>query len=63
MSTHERSLSAVGDYQLPVFGADHVKLATAVAGLVGTLAVFGVGLTLARIFPRRGPEGVPPDAA
>ncbi len=52
----------IPDYQLPVFGSDHVKLATAVAGLVGTLVVFGVGLGLARIFSRRGPEGVPPNA-
>jgi cobalt/nickel transport system permease protein len=53
----------IPDYQLPVFGAGHVEVATAMAGLVGTLVVFGVGLGLARIFSRRGPEGVPPDAA
>jgi cobalt/nickel transport system permease protein len=53
----------IPEYQLPVFGAGHVKLATAVAGLLGTLVVFGVGLGLARIFSRRGPERVPPDAA
>jgi cobalt/nickel transport system permease protein len=53
----------IADYQLPVLGAGHVGVATAMAGLVGTLVVFGVGLGLARIFSRRGPEGVPPDAA
>jgi cobalt/nickel transport system permease protein len=57
----------IPDYQLPVFGTGQVKLATAMAGMVGTLVVFGVGLGLARIFSRRGQgpelEGVPPDAA
>ena len=52
----------IPDYQLAVLGGDRVKIATALAGLVGTLVVFGVGLGLARIFARRGPEGVPPDA-
>jgi cobalt/nickel transport system permease protein len=53
----------IPDYQLPVFGGSQVKAATAVAGLVGTLVVFGVGLGLARAFSGRGPEGVAPDAA
>ena len=55
----------IPDYQLPVFGAGHVKLATAMAGLAGTLVVFGFGLGLARIFPRAVPisEKVPQDAA
>jgi cobalt/nickel transport system permease protein len=53
----------IPDYQLPVLGADHVKVATAVAGLVGTLVVFGVGLGLARVFSRHRPDGVPPHAA
>src|SRR3954447_18751649 len=34
----------IPDYQLPLFGAGHVQVACALAGLVGTLAVFGVGL-------------------
>jgi cobalt/nickel transport system permease protein len=53
----------IPDYQLPVFGAGRVELATATAGLLGTLVVFAVGLGLARIFARRRPGGVPPDAA
>jgi cobalt/nickel transport system permease protein len=53
----------IPDYQLPLFGSNHVKAATAVAGLVGTLVVFGVGLALARVFSRRGSDGVSPHAA
>jgi cobalt/nickel transport system permease protein len=40
----------IPDYQLPLFGSNHVKAATAVAGLAGTLIVFAVGLVLARVF-------------
>jgi cobalt/nickel transport system permease protein len=40
------------EYQLPIAGAAHVKVATAAAGLVGTLVVFGVALGMARILPR-----------
>jgi hypothetical protein len=53
----------ISDYQLPIPGLSQVKVATAVAGTVGTLVVFGVGLGLARIFSPRGPERVAPDAA
>jgi cobalt/nickel transport system permease protein len=53
----------IPDYQAPIFGSDHVKLATAVAGMVGTLVVFGVALGLARVFSQRGPDGVSPHAA
>jgi cobalt/nickel transport system permease protein len=49
----------IPDYQLPLFGAGNIAMATATAGLVGTLAVFGVGLGLARTFSRRPPEGGP----
>ncbi|HEV3168011.1 MAG TPA: energy-coupling factor ABC transporter permease [Isosphaeraceae bacterium] len=56
----------LADYRVPGFGR-HVKAATAVAGLCGTLAVFVVGLGLARVFSRgvggRRPEGIAPDAA
>jgi cobalt/nickel transport system permease protein len=38
----------IPDYQLAIPGFPHPKLATAVAGLVGTLVVFGVGIGLAR---------------
>jgi cobalt/nickel transport system permease protein len=41
----------IPDYQLPIAGASHVKLATAAAGLVGTLVVFAVGWGMARILP------------
>jgi cobalt/nickel transport system permease protein len=47
----------IPDYELALFSPKEVKLATALAGVVGTLVVFGVGLGLARIFSRRGPEG------
>jgi cobalt/nickel transport system permease protein len=40
------------DYQLPIAGAAHVKVATAAAGSVGTLVVFGVAFGMARILPR-----------
>jgi cobalt/nickel transport system permease protein len=40
------------EYQLPIIGAAHVKIATAAAGLVGTLAVFAVAWIMARILPR-----------
>ncbi len=41
------------DYQLPLPGIRHVKVATAAAGLVGMLVVFGVSCGLAGIFSRR----------
>ncbi len=42
----------IPDYKLPIAGADHVKTATAAAGIVGTLAVFGVALGMAQVLPR-----------
>jgi cobalt/nickel transport system permease protein len=42
----------IPDYQLPLPGQDCVPVATAMAGAVGTLIVFGVGFGLARIFSR-----------
>jgi len=39
----------IPDYQLALPGLSHVRVATAVAGVVGTLVVFGVGFGLARI--------------
>ena len=53
----------IRDYEMP--GLDWKPLATAAAGAVGTLVVFGVGLGLARAFATgKGPSfGVTPDAA
>jgi cobalt/nickel transport system permease protein len=53
----------IPDYSLPLLGAANVKAATALAGLVGTLIVFAVGLVLARVFAKPQPVGVDPDAA
>lgn len=53
--------SPIPDYQMP--GLQHVQAATAAAGLVGTLVVFGLGLALARAFARGAPEGARPDVA
>jgi cobalt/nickel transport system permease protein len=53
----------IPDYQLPFVSGGHVQLATALAGVMGTVAVFTLGLGLARVFSRRGPERVAPDAA
>ncbi|HEV3121383.1 MAG TPA: energy-coupling factor ABC transporter permease [Isosphaeraceae bacterium] len=52
----------LADYQVPAL-AGHVRAATAVAGLAGTLIVFVMGLCLARIFSRPLPEGMARDAA
>jgi cobalt/nickel transport system permease protein len=46
----------IPDYQLPLPGIQHVKVATAIAGLVGTLVVFGVSCGLAGIFSRVTPK-------
>ena len=43
------------DYQLPIAGAEHVKLATAAAGVVGTLAGLRRRWGMARILPRPKP--------
>jgi cobalt/nickel transport system permease protein len=53
----------IPDYEMP--GLNWKPLATATAGAVGTLVVFGVGLALARAFASgKGPAlGVAPDAA
>ena len=42
------------DYQLPLPSLEHVKVATAVAGLVGTLVVFVLSWSLARVFAGAG---------
>ena len=43
----------ISDYQLSVPGLANPRIATAVAGVVGTLVVFGVGFGLARGLSRR----------
>jgi cobalt/nickel transport system permease protein len=43
----------IPDYQLALPGVRHVKAATAVAGVVGTLVVFGVAWGFAGVFSRR----------
>lgn len=52
----------IPDYQFPGLASLSLKWATAAAGLVGTLVVFAVGLSLARIISRPAPKGSP-DAA
>ena len=56
LSEGESILAApIPDYQLQLPGIRHVKAATAVAGLVGTLVVFAVGCIFARVFAGRKP--------
>ena len=45
------------DYEVPGLAGYNPAAATAAAGLIGTLAVFGVGLVLARAFAGRGEAG------
>jgi cobalt/nickel transport system permease protein len=53
----------LADYRLELPGLEHVKLATALAGLIGTLVVFGVSWGMARALPRPHSEGAVPDVA
>jgi cobalt/nickel transport system permease protein len=46
----------IPDYELRLPGVEHVKLATAAAGLVGTLVVFGLAWGMAKILPARRNE-------
>ncbi len=55
--------SPMADYQLKIPGLDHARVATALAGVVGTLVVFGLGWGMARVLPRPKPEGAMLDAA
>jgi cobalt/nickel transport system permease protein len=52
----------IPDYQVPFPGLDHVKFATALAGLIGTLVVFGVGWGMARVLPGPKQAEATPDA-
>ncbi|HZW30061.1 MAG TPA: energy-coupling factor ABC transporter permease [Isosphaeraceae bacterium] len=51
----------LADYRLELPGLEHVKLATALAGVIGTLVVFGVSWGMARALPRPQAEGAVPD--
>jgi cobalt/nickel transport system permease protein len=53
------------DYQVPIPSLEHVKAATALAGLIGTLVVFAMSWSLARVLSgaRTLPERVTADAA
>jgi len=53
----------IPEYQLPIAGVNHVKVATAAAGLVGTLVVFGVAWGMARVLTHSKGNEVTPDAA
>jgi cobalt/nickel transport system permease protein len=55
--------SPLADYELRIPGLDHAGVATALAGVVGTLVVFGLGWGMGRILPRAKSEGAIPDAA
>ena len=55
--------SPMADYQLKLPGLNYARVATALAGLVGTLVVFGVGWGMARVLPRTRREGIAADAA
>ena len=55
--------SPMADYQLRLPGLNHARVATALAGLVGTLVVFGAGVGMARMLPRTKGGGVAADAA
>ena len=55
--------SPMADYKLLVPGLNHAGVATAMAGALGTLVVFGLSWCMARILPQRPHEGVTLDAA
>ncbi len=55
--------SPMAEYQLKLPGLNYARVATAMAGLVGTLVVFGVGWGMGRILPSTNREGITPDAA
>ncbi|MFI5459580.1 MAG: energy-coupling factor ABC transporter permease [Isosphaerales bacterium] len=53
----------IPEYRLPIAGVNHVKVATAAAGLVGTLVVFGVAWGMARVLTHSKGKEATPDAA
>jgi cobalt/nickel transport system permease protein len=52
----------LAEYELPLPGLDHTKLATAMAGLVGTVVVFSVAWGMARVLPGSKSVEAAPDA-
>jgi hypothetical protein len=63
-SESSRIPAPLAGYQLPLPGLRDLKAATAIVGVVGTLAVFGLSWGLARVLGSGGrPERVPADAA
>jgi cobalt/nickel transport system permease protein len=53
----------IPEYELKLPGVQHVKVATAAAGLVGTLVVFGVACGMAKMLPARQNQGATSHAA
>jgi cobalt/nickel transport system permease protein len=53
----------LAEYQLLIPGLNHVKAATAAAGLIGTLVVFGVAWSMARVLSQLNAREATPDAA
>lgn len=55
--------SPMADYELRIPGLDYAKVATALAGVVGTVVVFGLSWGMARMLPSPKREGATLDAA
>ena len=55
--------SPMEGYELKIPGLSHAGVATALAGMVGTLVVFGLSWSMARILPQTKREGATLDAA
>jgi cobalt/nickel transport system permease protein len=53
----------IPEYQLSMPGLGHVKAATAAAGIIGTLVVFGVAWVMARVLSQSNGREATPDAA
>jgi len=56
-------LAPIPDYQLAIPGLNYVKVATAAAGLIGTLVVFGVAWVMVRVLPDSTAKEATHDAA
>jgi cobalt/nickel transport system permease protein len=55
--------SPMADYELQLPGLNHARVATALAGMIGTLVVFLLSWGMARVLPHPKREGATPDAA